>query len=260
MADLTPEDHELLKGMIAEVMKGEQAPAETPVQAPAPTKIKLPIAGQEMEFESMEDLAAKMTEVVKIAQAHVAAPAPKKVEANVTGDEPTGFNYDKYVELMSNGKVVDGIGSVVRELPEFKEAINAARSANTELAALKFQTKHPELSNLAPQVLQGVAGAIQKTQAKYNLSNTADGLEAAYYLAQRENLIPDFKAAATPPPAPVPVPQNVPQNPYLDAYGNIAAPPVVNRGGDNSASYATLEDMENMSIEQLERLMARMQR
>jgi hypothetical protein len=194
-------------------------------------------------------VSAKMTEVVKIAQSHIAAtPAPKKVEANVTGDE--GFNYDKYVELMTANDVKGGIGMVIRDLPEFKELRETAMKASTELAAYKFQANHRELAGLSPQVIQGVAGAIQKTQSKYNLSGTADGLEAAYFLAQKDGLIPDFKT-----PVPPPVPQNVPQNnPYLDAYGNIAAPPVVNRGGDNSATQITYDQMEDMSIEQLERL------
>jgi hypothetical protein len=254
MADLTPEDHELLKGMIAEVMAGDKKEDPAPVAAPAPQKIKMNIAGQEMEFDSLDDVSAKMTEVVKIAQSHIAAtPTPKKVEATVTGDDAPGFNYDKYAELMTAGKITDGIGMVVRELPEFKQLRDTALQATTKLAAFEFKANHPELATLAPQVIQGVAGAIQKTQSKYNLSTSSDGLEAAYYLAQRDGLIPDFKT-----PVPPPVPQNVPQNnPYLDAYGNMAAPPVVNRGGDNLSMQITEDQMEAMDEHQLAQLISR---
>jgi hypothetical protein len=142
---------------------------------------------------------------------------------------------------------------VVRDLPEFKEVLNSAREARMELAAFKFQAKHPEFTTLAPQVQQGVVGAIAKTQQKYNLSATADGLEAAYFLAQREGLIPNFSA----PPPPPPVPHNAPQNnPYLDNYGNLAAPPVINRGGGGDAGVTTEEQMEAMTDAQLERLAA----
>jgi hypothetical protein len=285
--DMTPEEIETLQAMIKQVTGGTP-PVETPVAPPAPTPIKMNIAGQDMEFSSLADAEAKMNEVVKLAAAHIQQNSQvQKPQATVTGDEAPGFAYDKYVDLMQNGKVQEGISYVLQHDPNYKETIKLAQEANQKLAAYEFRDRHKELIGLPPNQGAAVGQAIAQVRTQFNLPATADGLEAAYLLAQQRGLIPNFAQAppqnqAQPqnqpnqqhnpwaqPQQQAPVPQNMgfyPQNtnqppnnnPYLAQNGTFAPPPVIGRGGDNSMQQMTEDQLEALSLPQLEALMKKM--
>lgn len=240
MADLSPEDQDFLREAIKQVLDEGKTPE--PIQAP-PAKLKMNIAGQEYEFENAEDAGRKMTEFVHRASQMTQAPPPAaKPTATVSGNDAPEFNMDVYAEYMQNGKVTDGLdywlkSNVGAGVQDLKAKLAKVDELNNTLAVYQFRDRHPELSKLDPTAGQ----AIEHVRKSLNLPFNAEGLDAAYFYARDRGFI----KAPVQETVPVPVP--------AEKTPNMLAPaPHISRSGDANQGLS-MDDMENMSIEQLEK-------
>lgn len=241
MADLSPEDQDFLREAIKQVLDEGKTP-EAPPPA-APSKLKMNIAGQEYEFDSAEDAGRKMTEFVHRASQMTQPPPPAaKPTATVSGNDAPEFNMDVYAEYMQNGKVTDGLdywlkSNVGAGVKDLKEKLAKVDELNNTLAVYQFRDRHPEFAKLDPSAGQ----AIEHVRKSLNLPFSAEGLDAAYFYAQQRGFV---KAPAQEQAAPA-TPE--PQKPNM-----LAPAPHISRSGDTNQGLS-MDDMENMSIEQLEK-------
>jgi hypothetical protein len=248
MADLSAEDQDFLKKYIAETlqeMNGGQA-APPPAQS-APEPMKVNIAGQEYEFKDAAELGQKMTEFVHRAQQMAQPPAPQQIpQATVKGNDAPDFDYEHYSTLVTKDvpkgleygfKAAFGV-----DANQLKEKLAKIDELNNTLAVYQFRDRHPELAKMDPSAGQ----AIDHVRRTLNLPFNAEGLDAAYYYAQQRGMIK----------APV---QEIPQEkaPEQKTPAMLAPTPHISRSGDTNQGYG-IDDMENMSIEQLERLIGKM--
>lgn len=240
------------------------------VAAPAPAgPITVNIQGQPVTFRDQADLEAQLNQTAQAIRNQQPAPQPPQDlgihGARVSGrdNDTNAFSPDKYIELMNKDPrdatnyalshmlfdgQVDDAASLIRE-----SMVSSATQAR-QLAAYQFRDSHREVPIENPQVGQ----TIDNVRKQLNLPFTEQGLDAAYAYAVNKGFLPDFRNSqnqqqqAPQQPQQFQQPQQpVPQNSYLNA------PPAPGRNTSGSIP-VTEADLDDMSIDQLKRLMTRM--
>jgi hypothetical protein len=241
------EDQDFLKDMIRQVIQETQGgtPPPAPVAPPAaPAPLKVKLGEQEFEFKDAEEMGQRLTQVLTLAAEARNVPAPTKPKEVDGAPEWDQTQFEQYL----TSDVKKGYQYAMSQVLGVEDPRNAFQSMAGELVRLKqkdayreFAESHPELKAALPQLIP----IVDQTRQQYNMPLDAGGYEAAYIMAQRAGKIPQFAAPATPPPAPV-------TNP------NLAPPPNVARGGDNTAGFG--QDLEDLSVEQLQALQHKLYR
>lgn len=267
--------NELIRASVQEVLAETQTQNTEPTATQtAPQPIQLNIQGQTYTFKDQAELEAQLNQVA-IAQRQAAvqpppAPAPQVSGGRVTGDEDSSFSNEEYIRLMNEDPrkatkyalshvLFDGKVEDPTEL--LRETMVAQAATNRQLAVYQFKDAYKEIPIENPQV----GNAIEQIRTELGLPFTPQGLEAAYLFGVGKGRLPDFKAVAanqqqqqsqTPQYQP-----QVPYNSYQQQQGQnpyLNAPPAPGRSTTASVP-VTEEQIENMSVEQLAKLMYRLQ-
>lgn len=285
--------HELIRQAAAEVLaEGKQGNAQegTPQPAPQPAAqpITLNVNGQPVTFKDQADLEAQLNQFAaqynQLQQQVSTQPTPDPRGTRVSGrDDDQGFSRDEYIRLMNEDPLgasnyalshlifegkVDNPAEIIRET-----LIDNARIGR-QLAAYQFRDIHSEVPLEDPRV----GNTIETVRRQLNLPFTTEGLEAAYAYSVQKGHLPDFRLLQQaqqqqqqgqqgqqgqpgqqfqqpPQPqfqAPVQNPggfQISPQNPYLQG------PPSMTRSASTPALPVTEGQIEDMSLDQLRKLM-----
>jgi hypothetical protein len=253
---------DLFKQAVAEVM-AENAPKPAVGDAPVPSPLKLNLGGQEITFNSQSELELALNQTLTHYNNQIQALSNPTPANQVTDDDGPSFDQEKYISLMKENPVeaadyVDNFryfgGKATGPVRDQIKQVLATAEANQQLMqTYQFRAAHPEF-----QGDQRIAQTIDQVRNQLGLPWTADGLEAAYLVAQHRNMVPRFEASQqAPPPVGGQFPQQNqyfgnggPQQQYPQQYQNFA-PPAIGRGSHTSESFP---DPESMSLEQLERI------
>lgn len=277
--------------VLAESNRSKAEPTATPV-APAAGPITVNIQGQPVTFRDQADLEAQLnaTAAAIRQQAATPPPAPEPTGGRVTDDSGSTFSNDEYVRLMNEDPrkaqnyvlshtLFDGKVDNAAEL--LRETMIQTAQANRQLAAFQFKQTHGEIPVENPQV----GGVIEQARTQLGLPFTAQGLEAAYAYAVQKGALPDFRTIAAAQQnqyaAQGQPPQQQPQQPAAPNYNNfggqnlypslpgqpapvapqnpyLQAPPTSGRS-QQMTTPVTLDDLDNMSTDQLATLLNRLQ-
>lgn len=289
--------NELIRQSVTEVLAETGAtadPTATNTVPPAGGPITVNIQGQPVTFRDQADLEAQLNATAAAIRQQAAAPAPVAAPepsgSRVKDDDGgTAFSHEEYIRLMNknpveaqnyvlNHTLFDGKADNAAEV--LRETMRQAAQANRQLAAFQFRAAHSEIPVDNPQV----GGTIEQIRQNLGLPFDTQGLEAAYAYAVQKGVLPDFRQlaaaqyaqqqahnAAGAPQQPqqqtwggqnlypqLPgqpqynTPAPVPQNPYL------SAPPVAGRS-QQITTPVTVDDLDNMSSEQLAALLNKLQ-
>jgi len=280
--------NDFIRQSIQEVLTENGNPGQTGQPAPAPAApqpITVNIQGQPVTFRDQADLEAQLNATAAALRAQNEAPAPAPAPAptgsRVSNDEDGGgFDNAEYIRLMNedprkatnyalshvlfDGKI-DDPASVIRE------SLVQQAAVTRQLAAYQFKDAHREVPLEDPRV----GNTLIQVREQLGLPFTAQGLDAAYAYAIQKNLLPDFRAMAAQnqgqgqgQPQSQPAPQQVPnvlqfpqqnqwQQPQAPTNPYLAPPPA----GGRSASFTapiSLDDVENLSTDQLASLLRKL--
>ena len=291
--------NDLIRQSVSEVLAETGAKADpTATPAPvASGPITVNIQGQPVTFRDQADLEAQLNATAQTIRQQMQAPPPEPkpepIGGRVTNDEGgSTFSHEEYVRLMNKDPreatnyvlshtLFDGKVDNAADL--LRETMLQTAQANRQLAAFQFRASHSEIPVDNPQV----GGTIEQIRTQLGLPFTNQGLEAAYAYAVQKGALPDFRqiaaaqqnqaqahtAAGQQPQYGAPQPQtwngqnlyaplpgqpqyNAPapqsQNPYL------APPPVAGRSQQISTP-VTVDDLDNMSADQLAALLNKLQ-
>jgi len=248
--------------------------------------IKITINGNNMEFESVEHLNENLTQALSQVGSEYKQMKERLAELEARGqvvedDAPvqdTGkFSQEKFLNLLKENPVdafdyVDSFRYGVEKPAEFiKQNLKNSEEARQELEVNRWLQRHPEFPG------GEYAPILDKVRMQMNLPLTAQNLELAYQTAIQNQVIPDFKTIALlnfqrqqllqdiqnnggviPQNMVQNLPQNQNQNWQNDFQGKPvrmpAPPPRVPQGG-NQGTQLSDEQLENLSMEQIERIL-----
>lgn len=255
----------------------------------AANPIKITINGNNMEFDSVEQLNENLTQALSSVGAEYKQMKERLTELEnqrgqvVEDDAPvqdTGkFSQEKFLNLLKENPVdafdyVDSFRYGVEKPSEYiKNNLKQSEEARQELEVNRWLQRHPEFPG------GEYAPVLDKVRMQMNLPLTAQNLELAYQTAIQNQVLPDFKTIAilnfqrqqllqeiqnnggT-------IPQNIlqgmPQNQQgqenwrNDFQGKpvrIPAPPPRVPQGGNQGTQLSEEQLENLSMEQIERIL-----
>lgn len=229
--------------------------------------LKVKVFGQELQFNSTDDLSAALERTLnQAAQVQQVVPQQTQqvVAPQITEDEDP-WNFQHFVEQMTKDprEAIDYAlqSKLGMTLDEVKNKLDSADTAAKVVHAEQFRTMHPEF----PVNNRGIADALEARRAQMGLPFNAQGLEAAYFMSLNHD--PNFRAV---------VEQNArqiqavnaariqqsqqqqqqsqyqfPQEPGLNENPYLAPPPSVSRV---NAGNKDSVDFESLSISQLEAL------
>lgn len=252
------EERQVFESEVERILAARENKGADP--APAPSKIKMNLAGQDFEFNDMNEVQEQMNRFVAAAETKLrAAQAPRPSPQAAPVDDTPKFNFDSFLEKMNKPETVpEAFDYTLQHTPRIQQLENKLNEISTVLAISQFQNRHPELVGGPPEVGQ----AIETVRRQMGLPMSADGYDAALYLAQARGFItpPQPRGAQVPAEAPVapPTPQRqAPARPADNPY--LAPPPSPGRNASVASqvfnSYEEADAFyESLSIEELQKL------
>ena len=247
-------DAELQKLMDAANPPDPNAIPQTPTPEP-PKPITVNIMGQQVQFKDEAELSAQLT-----AYLQQQAQQPQAPQGYVTGkeDEPqepkwTEADMKEYVRLMGTNPMeaadyLDKKRGIPRDT--LQQTIEENQRLNRTLAAIQFRDTHPTLP-FSPQL----ANALEQRRQQLGLPFTYEGLDASYWSLVGSGVLPPPQFPPQPQAPQFPQQSQMQQQPPANPYFN--APPPVPRGGTpQEVNPDLMARFENMSADQLARVLA----
>jgi len=237
------------------------------------TPIVIDWGGQKYTFESQEQLNKTLNEtftnVNNTIQQLQTQIGNKEPDSKDKANQPPKFDTDKYAKLMGENPIeaqeyLDSHRYFGGQVEKPSEVIRGALQKNQELeailAAYQFKENHRDYSP-TPQNSQ-ILGAIRE---QYNLPPNLQGLEASYAIAVQGGYIkPQQQQQVNQNQSDPSVEFNYQgfDNTNRQPFQRAAPPPYAGRQQTNSGSdnSLNLNDLENLSVDQLEKVIASLQK